>query len=250
MELLILVDALSRASARRITTVLPYFGYARQDRKTGPRTPISAKLVANLITSAGADRVVTLDLHAGQIQGFFDIPTDNLYGAPVFTKDIQERYDGADLVVVSPDIGGVYRARAIAKRLDADLAIIDKRRERAGVSEVMHIIGDVGNRRCILVDDIVDSAGTLCNAASALMAAGASSVGAYVTHGVLSGGAVARVSASPLEELVMTDSIQATEAVRVAQNIRQISIAPLLGEAMRRISDERSVSSLFDLPPG
>ncbi len=250
MELLVAMDALRRGSARRITAVIPYYGYARQDRKSGPRTPISAKLVANLITIAGADRVLTLDLHAGQIQGFFDIPTDNLYAAPVFTKDIMERFDGAELTIVSPDVGGVLRARAIAKRLDADLAIIDKRRERAGVSEVMHIIGDVGNRRCILVDDIVDSAGTLCNAATALMDAGAKSVGAYVTHGVLSGGAVARVSASPLEELVMTDSIQATEAVRVAGNIRQISIAPLLGEAMARISDERSVSSLFDLPPG
>jgi ribose-phosphate pyrophosphokinase len=250
MELLVAMDALRRGSARRITAVIPYYGYARQDRKSGPRTPISAKLVANLITVAGADRVLTLDLHAAQIQGFFDIPTDNLFSAPVFTKDIIERYDGEELTIVSPDVGGVLRARAIAKRLDADLAIIDKRRERAGISEVMHIIGDVAGRRCILVDDIVDSAGTLCNAASALMAAGASSVGAYVTHGVLSGGAVARVSASPLEELVMTDSIQATEAVRVAQNIRQISIAPLLGEAMRRISDEHSVSSLFDTPPG
>jgi len=250
MELLVAMDALRRGSARRITAVIPYYGYARQDRKSGPRTPISAKLVANLITVAGADRVLTLDLHAAQIQGFFDIPTDNLFSAPVFTKDIIDRYDGDELTIVSPDVGGVLRARAIAKRLDADLAIIDKRRERAGVSEVMHIIGDAAGRRCILVDDIVDSAGTLCNAASALMEAGASSVSAYVTHGVLSGGAVARVSASPLEELVMTDSIQATEAVRVAQNIRQISIAPLLGEAMRRISDERSVSSLFDLPPG
>jgi ribose-phosphate pyrophosphokinase len=250
MELLVAMDALRRGSARRITAVIPYYGYARQDRKSGPRTPISAKLVANLITVAGADRVLTLDLHAAQIQGFFDIPTDNLFAAPVFTKDIMDRFDGAELTIVSPDVGGVLRARAIAKRLDADLAIIDKRRERAGISEVMHIIGDVANRRCILVDDIIDSAGTLCNAATALMDAGAKSVGAYVTHGVLSGGAVARVSASPLEELVMTDSIQATEAVRVAGNIRQISIAPLLGEAMRRISDERSVSSLFDLPPG
>ncbi|MCH8037643.1 MAG: ribose-phosphate pyrophosphokinase [Proteobacteria bacterium] len=250
MELLVAMDALRRGSARRITAVIPYYGYARQDRKSGPRTPISAKLVANLITIAGADRVLTLDLHAGQIQGFFDIPTDNLYAAPVFTKDIMERFDGAELTIVSPDVGGVLRARAIAKRLDADLAIIDKRRERAGVSEVMHIIGDIGGRRCILIDDIIDSAGTLCNAATALMDAGARSVGAYVTHGVLSGGAVARVLASPLEELVMTDSIQATEAVRAAANIRQIPIAPLLGEAMRRISDERSVSSLFDLPPG
>jgi ribose-phosphate pyrophosphokinase len=249
MELLVAMDALRRGSARRITAVIPYYGYGRQDRKSGPRTPISAKLVANLITVAGADRVLTLDLHAAQIQGFFDIPTDNLFAAPVFTRDIMDRHDGKELTIVSPDVGGVLRARAIAKRLDADLAIIDKRRERAGVSEVMHIIGDAAGRHCILIDDIIDSAGTLCNAATALMGAGASSVSAYVTHGVLSGGAVARVSASPLEELVMTDSIQATEAVRVAQNIRQISIAPLLGEAMRRISDEHSVSSLFDLPP-
>jgi ribose-phosphate pyrophosphokinase len=250
MELLVAIDALRRGSARRITAVIPYYGYARQDRKSGPRTPISAKLVANLITVAGTDRVLTLDLHAGQIQGFFDIPTDNLYAAPVFTKDILDRFDDSELTIVSPDVGGVLRARAIAKRLNADLAIIDKRRERAGVSEVMHVIGDVRGQRCILVDDIVDSAGTLCNAAAALMDAGANSVSAYVTHGVLSGGAVARVLASPLEELVMTDSIQATEAVRVTQNIRQISIAQLLGEAMRRISDEHSVSSLFDLPPG
>ncbi len=246
MELLVAIDALKRGSANRITAVIPYYGYARQDRKSGPRTPISAKLVANLITVAGADRVLTLDLHAGQIQGFFDIPTDNLYGAPVFTKDIIERFDGESLTIVSPDVGGVIRARQIAKRLDADLAIIDKRRERAGVSEVMNIIGDVDNQVCILVDDIVDSAGTLCNAAEALMEAGAKAVSAYVTHGVLSGGAVARVSASPLQELVMTDSIQATEAVRVAQNMRQISIAPLLGEAMARISEARSVSSLFN----
>ena len=250
MELLVALDALKRGSAQRTTAVIPYYGYGRQDRKSGPRTPISAKLVANLITSAGADRVLTLDLHAGQIQGFFDIPTDNLYAAPVFAKDILERYDGEEMTIVSPDVGGVLRARAIAKRLDADLAIIDKRRERAGVSEVMHIIGDVEGSRCIILDDIVDSAGTLCNAAVALMEAKAKSVCAYITHGVLSGGAVARVSASPLEELVMTDSIQATEAVRVAQNIRQISIAPLLGEAMHRISEERSVSSLFDYPTG
>ena len=246
MELLVTLDALKRGSARRATAVIPYYGYARQDRKSGPRTPISAKLVADLITKAGADKVLTLDLHAGQIQGFFDIPTDNLYGAPVMTRDIKERYTSDKLMVVSPDVGGVVRARAVAKRIDAQLAIVDKRRERAGVSEVMNIIGDVADRSCLLVDDIVDSAGTLCNAAVALMEAGAKSVSAYVTHGVLSGGAVARVSASPLKELVMTDSIQATEAVRVAQNIRQISIAPLLGEAMTRISDERSVSSLFD----
>ena len=245
MELLVTLDALRRASARRMTAVIPYFGYARQDRKTGSRTPISAKLVANLITTAGADRVLTIDLHAGQIQGFFDIPTDNLYSMPVFCRDISECYDGEPLVIVSPDVGGVVRARAVAKRLDSDLAIIDKRRERAGVSEVMNIIGDVKNRRCILIDDIVDSAGTLCNAADALMKAGATAVSAYVTHGVLSGGAVARVASSPLEALVTTDSIQATEAVRVANNIRHLSIAPLLGEAVRRISEERSVSSLF-----
>ena len=247
MELLITLDALKRASARRITAVLPYYGYARQDRKTGSRTPISAKLVANLITSAGANRVLTLDLHAGQIQGFFDIPLDNLEAAPVFTKDIERSYGtGGDLVIVSPDVGGVVRARGIAKRLDADLAIIDKRRERAGVSEVMNVIGDVDGRRCILVDDIVDSAGTLCNAAVALMERGAKSVAAYVTHGVLSGGAVARVAASPLEKLVTTDSIQATEAVRVSRNVRQLSIAPLMAEAIKRISSEQSVSSLFN----
>ncbi|MCA1940669.1 MAG: ribose-phosphate pyrophosphokinase [Caenispirillum bisanense] len=246
MELLVTLDALRRGSARRITAVVPYFGYARQDRKTGPRTPITAKLVANLITQAGANRVVTLDLHSGQIQGFFDIPLDNLYSAPVFVQDIKDRYEGANLMVVSPDVGGVVRARGIAKRIEADLAIIDKRRERAGVSEVMNIIGDVKGRDCILVDDIVDSAGTLCNAAVALMNSGATSVSAYVTHGVLSGGAVARVTSSPLKELVITDSIQATEAVRLADNIRQITIAPLLAEAIDRISDERSVSSLFD----
>jgi ribose-phosphate pyrophosphokinase len=246
MELLVAADALRRSSARRITAVIPYYGYARQDRKSSPRTPISAKLVANLITVAGADRVLTLDLHAGQIQGFFDIPTDNLFASPVFIKDIQSRFNGDDLVIVSPDVGGVVRARAIAKRLDADLAIIDKRRERAGVSEVMNIIGDVDGRRCILVDDIVDSAGTLCNAAIALKEAKASSVCAYVTHGVLSGGAVARVSSSPIEQLVITDSIMATEAVRVSRNIRQLTIAPLIAEAMLRISEERSVSSLFD----
>lgn len=246
MELLVTLDALRRGSARRITAVLPYFGYARQDRKSGPRTPISAKLVANLITVAGADRVLTLDLHAGQIQGFFDIPTDNLFAAPVLTKDIEERLSGRDLTIVSPDVGGVVRARAVAKRLDADLAIIDKRRERAGVSEVMNIIGEVAGRTCILVDDIVDSAGTLCNAAIALKEAGAESVRAYVTHGVLSGGAVARVSASPIESLVITDSIMATEAVRVSQTVRQLTIAPLMAEAIRRISEERSVSSLFD----
>jgi len=246
MELLVCIDALLRGSARRITTVIPYFGYARQDRKSGPRTPISAKLVANLITVAGANRVLTLDLHAGQIQGFFDIPVDNLFAAPVFVRDIRDRFDHNNLVMVSPDVGGVLRARALAKALEADLAIIDKRRERAGVSEVMHIIGDVAGRECIIVDDIVDSAGTLCNAAVALMEAGAKSVSAYITHGVLSGGAVSRVASSPIQSLVITDSIQGTEAVRVSQNIRQLTISPLLGEAMRRISEERSVSSLFD----
>lgn len=246
MELLVTLDALRRGSARRSTAVIPYFGYARQDRKSGPRTPISAKLVSNLITEAGADRVLTMDLHAGQIQGFFDIPTDNLYAAPVMSRDIEERKNGEELVIVSPDVGGVVRARGLAKRLNADLAIIDKRRERAGVSEVMNIIGDVDSRRCILVDDIVDSAGTLCNAAVALSEAGASSVSAYVTHGVLSGGAVARVTSSPLESLVITDSIMATEAVRVSHNIEQLTIAPLIAEAIRRISEESSVSSLFN----
>ena len=246
MELLVAIDALRRGSARRITAVLPYFGYARQDRKTGPRTPISAKLVANLITRAGADRVLTLDLHAAQIQGFFDIPVDNLYASPMFAKDIKENTNGSDLVIVSPDVGGVLRARSVAKRLGADLAIIDKRRERAGVSEVMHVIGEVEDRKCVLVDDLVDSAGTLCNAAVALKEAGAESVSAYTTHGVLSGDAVARVAASPMDALVTTDSIMATEAVRVSHNIRQISIAKLMAEAISRISDERSVSSLFD----
>ena len=246
MELLVTMDALRRGSARRITAVIPYFGYSRQDRKSSPRSPISAKLVANLITQAGADRVLTLDLHAGQIQGFFDIPLDNLFASPGFSKDIKERYDGDDIIMVSPDVGGVVRARAIAKRLDANLAIIDKRRERAGESEVMNIIGEVKNCRCILIDDIVDSAGTLCNAAEALIESGAKSVSAYVTHGVLSGGAVARVTASPLENLVTTDSIKATAALRVARNINQLTIAPLIGEAMLRISLENSVSSLFD----
>ncbi len=246
MELLVTLDALRRGSARRITAVIPYYGYARQDRKSGPRTPISAKLVANLITKAGADRVLTIDLHAGQIQGFFDIPTDNLFAAPVFVDDIKARYGDEPLVVVSPDVGGVVRARAIASKIHADLAIIDKRRERAGVSEVMNIIGDVDGRRCVLVDDIVDSGGTLCNAAEALIQAGAISADAYITHGVLSGGAVARVTSSPLTSLVATDSIQATEAVRVAHNIRKLTVAPLLGEAIQRISEERSVSSLFN----
>lgn len=246
MEMLVCLDALKRASARRITAVIPYFGYARQDRKPGPRTPISAKLVANIITAAGANRVLTMDLHAGQIQGFFDIPVDNLYSLPVIIKDIQDRYKGERMMIVSPDVGGVVRARALAKRIDADLAIVDKRRERASVSEVMNIIGDVSGRHCLLVDDIVDSAGTLCNAAKALMEKGAASVGAYVTHGVLSGGAVARVEASVLSSLVITDSIMPLEAVKNARNIRIVSIAPLLAEAISRISEERSVSSLFD----
>ncbi len=246
MELLIIIDALRRSSARRITAVVPYFGYARQDRKSAPRTPISAKLVSNLITNAGADRVLTLDLHAAQIQGFFDIPTDNLYGAPVMTRDIKECYDTTNVMVVSPDVGGVVRARALAKRIEAPLSIVDKRRDKPGESEVMNIIGDVSGYDCILVDDIVDSGGTLCNAADALLTAGAKSVTAYITHGVLSGGAVARVAASRLKELVITDSIEPTAAVQAAPNIRTISIAPLMGEAINRTSQERSVSSLFD----
>ena len=246
MELLVSLDALRRASARRITAVIPYYGYARQDRKSGPRTPISAKLVANLITKAGADRVLTMDLHAGQIQGFFDIPTDNLFAAPVFLKDIEERYNNKPVVIVSPDVGGVVRARAIARRINANLAIIDKRREKAGSSEVMNIIGDVTNHHCILVDDIIDSGGTLCNAAQALTDVGAISVDAYVTHGVLSGSAVTRISNSPLDMLVTTDSIIATEAVKISTNIRQISIAPIIGEAIRRVHMEQSVSSLFE----
>ena len=247
MELLIVIDALRRASARRITAVIPYFGYARQDRKVGPRTPISAKLVANLITEAGANRVLTVDLHAGQIQGFFDIPTDNLYGMPVIVRDIQDYLGTGDhLMVVSPDVGGVVRARALAKRLGADLAIVDKRRERAGESEVMNIIGDVKGRSCILIDDIVDSGGTICNAAEALLKNGAKDVCAYATHGVLSGGAVARIAGSKLKSMVVTDSIAATEELNRCPNIRRISIAPLIGEAMRRITKEESVSSLFD----
>ncbi|WP_442679088.1 ribose-phosphate pyrophosphokinase [Sphingomonas sp. ASY06-1R] len=247
MELLICIDALRRASAKRITAVIPYFGYARQDRKPGPRTPISAKLVANIITVAGADRVLSVDLHAGQIQGFFDIPTDNLYAAPVISADIQARFGRKNLMVVSPDVGGVVRARALSKRLsNAPLAIVDKRREKPGESEVMNIIGEVEGRFCILVDDIVDSAGTLCNAAAALRDAGAEDVVAYVTHGVLSGGAVARVEGSQLSELVITDSIQPLDAVRDSAKIRLLPIAPLLAEAIKRISDESSVSSLFD----
>ncbi|WP_025896303.1 ribose-phosphate pyrophosphokinase [Kordiimonas gwangyangensis] len=246
MELLVCIDALKRASARRITAVIPYFGYARQDRKPGPRTPISAKLVANLITTAGADRVLTMDLHAGQIQGFFDIPTDNLYAMPVLVRDLKEKYAGKKTMIVSPDVGGVVRARAYAKRLDAPIAIIDKRRERAGVSEVMHIVGDVKDYHCVLVDDIVDSAGTLCNAAKALHEAGASSVSAYVAHGVLSGPAYERIANSVMDELVITDSIRPTEAGIANPKIRVVTVAPLLAEAMNRIAHETSVSSLFD----
>jgi ribose-phosphate pyrophosphokinase len=247
MELLICIDALRRASARRITAVVPYMGYARQDRKPGPRTPISAKLVANLITEAGADRVLSVDLHAGQIQGFFDIPTDNLYAAPVMATDIKAHYAAGDLMVVSPDVGGVVRARALAKRIgDAPLAIVDKRRDRPGESEVMNIIGNVRGRHCILIDDIIDSGGTLVNAAQALLDNGAASVGAYITHGVLSGEAVARVNGSALKELVITDTIRATDATLDSQRIRILTVAPLLGEAICRIADESSVSSLFD----
>ena len=246
MELLICLDALKRASAQRVTAVVPYFGYARQDRKSSPRTPISAKLVANLIEASGANRVLTLDLHAGQIQGFFDIPVDNLYAAPVMVDDIRLNYNNEPLMFVSPDVGGVLRARAMAKRFDADLSIVDKRRERAGQSEVMNIIGDVEGRRCIIVDDIVDSAGTLCNAAAALKEAGAKAVHGYVSHAVLSGEAVARVSSSQLESLVVTDTIQTTEAVEGADNIRVLPIAPLMAESILRISSETSVSSLFD----
>jgi len=246
MELLIITDALRRSSARRITAVIPYFGYARQDRKSGSRTPISAKLVANLITNAGVDRVMTLDLHAGQIQGFFDIPTDNLYAAPLMVRDIKDRFDLSNVMVVSPDVGGVARARGLAKRINTPLAIVDKRRERPGESEVMNVIGEVEGYTCILVDDIVDSGGTLVNAADALIAHGAKEVYAYITHGVLSGGAVTRITSSRLKELVITDSIQPTEAVRGAANIRTLSVASLIAEAINRTAAEESVSSLFD----
>lgn len=246
MELLILIDAARRSSARRITAVLPYFGYARQDRKPGPRTPISAKLVANLITEAGADRVLTLDLHAGQIQGFFDIPTDNLFAVPVMSRDLRANYNVDNVMVVSPDVGGVVRARALARRINAPLAIVDKRRDKPGESEVMNVIGDVSGKDCILIDDIIDSGGTLCNAAEALLANGATSVTAYISHGVLSGGAVARITSSMLKELVITSSIEPTPAVQAAHNIRVISIADLLGEAINRTALEQSVSSLFD----
>jgi ribose-phosphate pyrophosphokinase len=245
MELLILVDALKRSMARRITAVMPYFGYARQDRRPGPRTPISAKLVANLIERAGVDRVMTVDLHAGQIQGFFDIPTDNLFAAPAMTRDIQERHDLSRLMVVSPDVGGVVRARALAKRINVPIAICDKRRERAGESEVMNVIGDVSGKCCLLVDDIVDSGGTLINACNALMEAGALEVVAYLTHGVLSGGAVSKITNSRIKSLTITDTIQPTEAVRAAKNLRVLSLAPLLAEAIARTAREESVSSLF-----
>ncbi|MBS9721068.1 ribose-phosphate pyrophosphokinase [Tianweitania sp. BSSL-BM11] len=246
MELLIMIDAFRRSSAKRITAVIPYFGYARQDRRASGRTPISAKLVANLITQAGADRVLTMDLHAGQIQGFFDIPTDNLFAVPVMSRDVKQTYASSKLTIVSPDVGGVVRARALAKRVDASLAIVDKRRERAGESEVMNIIGDVEGADCVLYDDIVDSGGTLCNAADALLANGAKSVTAYITHGVLSGGAVGRITASKLKELVITDSIQPTSNVEAAHNIRVLTIADLIGEAISRTATEESVSSLFD----
>ena len=246
MELLITIDALKRASANTVTAVIPYFGYARQDRKVGPRTPISAKLVADVLTTAGIDRLLTIDLHAGQIQGFFDIPVDNLYAAPVITKDIIENYKDKDLVVISPDVGGVVRARGIAKRINGDLAIVDKRRDKANESEVMNIIGDINNRDCIIVDDIVDTAGTLCNAAEALINEGANSVSAYITHGVLSGPAIERLQNSKLKELVITDSIAPTKLILDASNIRILNLAPLIAEAIRRISSDSSVSSLFD----
>jgi ribose-phosphate pyrophosphokinase len=246
MELLIMMDALKRASAKRITAVLPYFGYARQDRKPGPRTPISAKVVANLITTAGADRVLTLDLHAAQIQGFFDIPTDNLFAVPVLSRDVKENYELENVMVVSPDVGGVVRARSLAKRIDSMLAIVDKRRDKPGESEVMNVIGDVKGKDCLLIDDIIDSGGTLCNAAEALLAKGATSVTAYITHGVLSGGAVSRITSSKLKELVITDSIEPTAAVTTARNIRVVSVAELVGEAIQRTALEKSVSSLFD----
>ena len=246
MELLVIIDALKRASAKRITAVLPYFGYARQDRKPGPRTPISAKLVANLISTAGADRVLTVDLHAEQIQGFFDIPTDNLFAGPVFSRDIKDQFDLSNLVAVSPDIGGVVRARAIASKFGASIAIVDKRRPKAGESEVMNIIGDVDGKDCIILDDIIDSAGTICNAADKLIEIGAKSVTAYVTHGVLTGKALSRIKDSKLKEVVITDTINNTENAKELEKIRIIPISVLLGEAIRRISEESSVSSLFE----
>ena len=247
MELLIAIDASKRGSAKRITAVIPYYGYARQDRKTGPRTPITAKLVANLITSAGADRVLTMDLHAGQIQGFFDIPLDNIFSAPPIIKDMKKKFDGnPDLVISSPDVGGVVRARAFAKRMGAGLAIADKRREKAGISEIMHIIGEVKNKTCVLLDDIADSAGTLCNAANALKENGAKEIYSYIAHGVLSGNALEKIQSSEIKELVLTDSISASDNVKNAKNIRHISIAPLMGEAIKRINSDSSVSALFD----
>ena len=246
MELLIAIDALRRASAKRITAVIPYFGYARQDRKVGPRTPISAKLVANIITTSGADRVLTIDLHAGQIQGFFDIPLDNLVAAPVFSRDIKANFKGQETIIVSPDVGGLVRARVIAKKIGAELAIVDKRRPKAGVSEVMNIIGDVAGKDCIIVDDMVDSGGTLCNAANALLKNGAKSVSAYITHGVLSGEAVERIANSNLHKLVITNSIDQNGKVSKIDNIKVIDIASLMGEAIKSITEERSVSSLFD----
>ena len=246
MELLIIIDTLRRASAKRITAVIPYFGYARQDRKPGPRTPITSKLVANMIDKAGADRVLTMDLHAGQIQGFFDIPTDNLFAAPALTSNIKNKINDNSPIIVSPDVGGVVRARIIASRIGADLAIVDKRREKAGESEVMNIIGDVTGRTCFIIDDIVDSAGTLCNASDALLKKGAKEVYAYVTHAVLSGEAVKRVNQSSLTKLVVTDTIEESELVKKSNKVEVISISSLLGEAIKRISDEKSVSSLFD----
>ena len=246
MELLITIDALKRASANTITAVMPYFGYARQDRKVGPRTPISAKLVANILTSAGIDRLLTIDLHAGQIQGFFDIPVDNLYAAPIITNDIKEKYKNSDIVVISPDVGGVVRARNIANRINANLAIVDKRRDKANVSEVMNIIGDIKNKDCLVVDDIVDTAGTLCNAAEALINSGAKSVSAYISHGVLSGPAIKRISKSKLTELVITNSIAASKEIVDSDKIRVLNLASLIAEAIRRISSDNSVSSLFD----
>lgn len=246
MELLVTIDALKRASARRITAVMPYFGYARQDRKSGPRTPISARLVANLIETAGADRVLTMELHAGQIQGFFDIPLDNLICSPILLPHMKELAKKNEIIITSPDVGGVVRARNFAKKLNCDLAIIDKRREKAGVSEVMNVIGDVTGKTCVLVDDMVDSGGTLCNAATALIANGATEVHAYLCHGVLSGGAVARIAASPIKQMMITDTIAATEAVKLSENIKQVSVADFIGETIARIHDSRSVSVLFD----
>ena len=246
MELLVTIDALKRGSARRITAVIPYFGYARQDRKTGPRTPITAKLVANLITNAGADRVLTLDLHAGQIQGFFDIPTDNLYSSPIFIRDIKKKFKGEKITFITPDVGGITRAREIAAQLKSEIAIIDKRRGDPGKSEVMNIIGDIKNKTCIIIDDIVDTAGTLCNAAKSIKNKGAKSVSAYITHGVLSAEAVAKISKSPIKNLVITNSIELTQSVETSEKIQSLTIAPLLGEAIKRISLEKSVSVLFD----